>query len=71
MAEEMKYLIKLQITNFEYEAGYWTNICNNLLSVECLPDIKVIYTVKEHQQYILYEDGNMTFRNKSFAQNCI
>ena len=27
---------------------YLTNICNNLLSVECLPDIKVIYTVKEH-----------------------
>ena len=27
---------------------YLTNGCNKLLSVECLPDIKVIYTVKEH-----------------------
>ena len=50
---------------------YSTIICNNLLSVECLPNIKVIYMVEEHYQYIIYEDGNMTFGNKSFAQNCI
>ena len=27
---------------------YLTNICNNLLSVECLHDIKMIYRAKEH-----------------------